>query len=302
MKFDNLNDIRVLIETARAGSLTGASYVLGVTPAAVSASLKKLEKKLDTRLFERTTRALRLTTQGQTLLDYASRAMDLMAEGEALLKSDSASISGLIRIAASTDLTRSVLLSWFDEFLALHPGLQIHVSVSDQIQDVTRDAVDVALRYGDLHDSQLMARKLCVARRVICASPEYIQRFGQPQIPADLKNHNCLSFLLANRRYLNWQFERDGQQVEVRVSGNRMTDDASIVHQWALAGVGITYKSELDLMHDIASGALVVLLPDWKGVALPLNAVLPSNRFITMRVRALVDFLEAKFSSTKSTK
>ena len=295
MKFDNLKDIRVLIETARAGSLTGASFALGVTPAAASAALKKLEKKLDARLFERTTRAMRLTAQGQILLDYASRAMDLMAEGEALLKTDSTALSGLVRIAASADLTRSILLPWLDDFMALHPGLQIHVSVSDQIQDVTRDAVDLALRYGDLNDSQLVARRLCTARRVVCASPDYIARFGQPQQPADLKNHNCLSFILANRRYLNWQFERDGQPTEVRVSGNRMTDDASITHQWALAGVGVAYKSELDLMHDIASGALVVMLPQWKGVKLPLNAVLPSNRFIAMRVKVLVDFLEAKF-------
>ncbi len=102
------------------------------------------------------------------------------------------------------------------------------------------------------------------------------------------------------RRYLSWRFECDGQWTEVRVDGDRSADDAALAHQGALAGVGITYKSELDLVHDLASGALVRLLPDWEGENYPLNAVLPSNRFLPARVRALVDFLAAKFETLRA--
>ncbi len=158
-----------------------------------------------------------------------------------------------------------------------------------------RDAVDLALRYGELADSRLVARPLAATRRVLCASPAYIAQRGMPLSPQDLLQHNCLTFHLNGRRYVSWRFERDGEWTEVRIDGDRGADDAALAHQWALAGAGLTYKSELDLVHDLASGALVRLLPEWDGERYPLNAILPSNRFLPARVRALVDFLAAKF-------
>lgn len=296
MKIENIEDVRVLVETARGGTLTAASRVLGVTPAAASAMLKRLEAQLGARLFERSTRAMRLTPQGQTLLDYATRALELLAEGEAQLAAEGGSLVGTLRVAAPSDLTRSVLLPWFDEFLAAHPGTQLALTVSDRVQDVMRDAVDLALRYGALSDSRLVARQLFSTRRVLCASPAYLARHPAPRAPQDLAAHNCLSFHLNGRRYVAWRFEKDGEWTEVRIAGDRGADDAAVAHQWALAGAGLVYKSELDLVHDIASGALVRLLPGWDGEHYPLNAILPSNRFVPRRVRALVDFLAEKFA------
>lgn len=297
MKTGNLEDLRVLVETARGGTLTAASKVLGVTPAAASAMLKRLEAQLGARLFERSTRAMRLTPQGQTLLDYATRALDLLAEGEAQLAIEGGSFVGTLRVAAPSDLTRSVLLPLFDEFLSLHPGVQLALSVNDRVQDVMRDAVDLALRYGGLSDSRLVARQLCTTRRVLCASPAYLLRRARPRAPQDLLQHNCLSFHLDGKRYLAWRFEKDGEWTEVHVNGDRGADDAAMAHQWALAGAGLVYKSDLDLVHDLASGALVRLLPDWDGEHYPLNAILPSNRFVPARVRALVDFLAARLAT-----
>lgn len=160
MKIENIEDVRVLVETARGGSLTAAARVLGVTPAAASAMLKRLEVQLGARLFERSTRAMRLTAQGQTLLDYATRALDLLEEGESQLAAESRSLVGEVRVAAPSDLTRSVLLPWFGEFLAAHPGVHLSLSVGDRVQDVLRDAIDLSLRYGELGDSRLVARQL----------------------------------------------------------------------------------------------------------------------------------------------
>lgn len=295
MKIENVADLRILVETARRGSLTAASRELDVTPAAASAMLKRLEALLGARLFERSTRAMRLTVQGQTLLDYATRALEMLEEGEAQLVDTGARLIGTLRVSVPSDLTRSVLLPWFDEFLALHPGVQLSLSISDRLVDVMRDAVDLALRYGELADSRLVARPLAATRRVLCASPAYIAQRGMPLSPQDLLQHNCLTFHLNGRRYVSWRFERDGEWTEVRIDGDRGADDAALAHQWALAGAGLTYKSELDLVHDLASGALVRLLPEWDGERYPLNAILPSNRFLPARVRALVDFLAAKF-------
>ncbi len=295
MKIENVADLRVLVETARRGSLTAASRELNVTPAAASAMLKRLEALLGARLFERSTRAMRLTVEGQMLLEYATRALELLEEGEAQLVDTGARLIGTLRVSVPSDLTRSVLLPWFDEFLALNLGVQLALSVSDRPADVMRDSVDLALRYGDLVDSRLVARPLASTRRVLCASPAYIARRGAPRVPEDLVKHNCLTFHLNGRRYVSWRFERGGEWTEVRIGGDRGADDAALAHQWALAGVGLTYKSELDLVHDLANGTLVRLLPEWEGERYPLNAILPSNRFLPARVRALVDFLAAKF-------
>ena len=286
----------MLVQTARGGTLTAAARALGMTPAAASAALKRLEAQVGARLFERSTRAMRLTPQGQTLLDYASRAFELLAEGESLVSADRGALVGTVRVAAPSDLTRRVLLPWFDEFLALHPGVQLALSVGDQPLDVMRDEVDVALRYGPLADSRLVARHLAEGRPVLCASPDYLRRHPALQVPQDLLQHNCLTFHRGRRRQRLWRFFRDGQWTDVRVDGDRTADDASLAREWALAGVGITFKSELDLRQDEASGALVRLLPEWDTEPYPLHALLPSGRFVPARVRALVDFLAERFS------
>jgi len=297
MKIENIADLQVLVHTARGGTLTAAASALGITPAAASATLKRLESQLGARLFERSTRAMRLTPQGQTLLDYAVRAFDLLAEGESLVLADRGALVGSVRVAAPSDLTRVTLLPWFDGFLDQHPGLQLALSVGDRPLDVTRDEVDVALRYGPLADSRLVARRLADARPVLCASPAYLMRHPAPRTPQDLLQHNCLTFHRGGRRQRLWRFCRNGHWAEVRVDVDRVVDDASLAREWAIAGRGITLKSELDLQRDVAAGALVRLLPDWDTEPYPLHALLPSGRFVPARVRALVDFLALRFEA-----
>jgi DNA-binding transcriptional LysR family regulator len=297
MRIENIADLQVLVHTARGGTLTAAAAALGITPAAASATLKRLESQLGARLFERSTRAMRLTPQGQTLLDYAVRAFELLAEGESLVQADRGALVGTVRVAAPSDLTRVALLPWLDDFLDLHPGLQLALSVGDRPLDVMRDEVDLALRYGPLADSRLVARRLADSRPALCASPAYLRRHPAPQTPHDLLQHNCLTFHRGGRRQRLWRFARQGHWTEVRVDGDRVVDDASLAREWVLAGHGITLKSELDLQRDVASGALVRLLPDWDTEPYPLHALLPSGRFVPARVRALVDFLALKFTS-----
>lgn len=295
MKIENIGDLRVLMQTARGGTLTAAARVLGITPAAASATLKRLESQLGTRLFERSTRAMRLTQQGQILLDYAQRAFELLDEGESQVAADRATLLGTLRVAAPSDLTRSVLLPLFDEFLSAHPGLQLRLSVADRVLDVLKDEVDVAIRYGALADSRLVARTLALARPVCSASPDYLRRHPAPRTPHDLVDHNCITFDRAGRRHRAWRFCRDGQWTEVRVDGDRSVDDASLAREWALAGHGVLLKSEIDQRRDLESGALVPLLEDWQTEPYPLHALLPSGRFVPNRVRALVDFLASRF-------
>ena len=297
MKIENPADLMVLVQTARGGSLSAAARALGITPAAASATLKRVEAQLGTRLFERSTRALRLTPQGQILLDYTVRAFELLDEGEAQVAADRATLVGTVRVAAPSDLSRTVLLPLFDAFMARHPGIHLQLSVADRVLDVMRDEVDVAIRYGALADSRLVARTLAVAHPVCSASPDYLRRHGAPRTPQDLAQHNCILFDRGGRRHRTWRFCRDGEWTQVRVDGDRHVDDASLAREWALAGRGIIFKTAIDLRRDLADGALVPLLADWQTEAYPLHALLPSGRFVPARVRALVDFLAASFSA-----
>ena len=297
MKIENIDDLRVLLQTARGGTLTAAARTLGITPAAASATLKRLEAQLGTRLFERSTRAMRLTSQGQILLDYAVRAFELLDEAESQVDADRATLVGTLRVAAPSDLTRNLLLPLLDEFMGANPGLQLRLSVGDRLLDVLRDEVDVAIRYGTLADSRLVARTLAVARPVLSASPDYLRRHPAPQTPQDLVQHNCITFDRGGRRHRAWRFCRDGQWTEVRVDGDRSVDDASLAREWAIAGFGLILKSEIDQRRDLDSGALVPLLTDWETEPYPLHAMLPSGRFVPNRVRVLVDFLAARFAA-----
>lgn len=306
MDIENTSELRLLIECARGGSLTAASKEMGITPAAASAMLKKLEARLGVRLAERSTRALRLTPAGERLRDYAQRALELIDEGLALITEGdepepgkgargAAALRGRIRLSSSSDLTRRIVLPLLDEFLDRHPGVDLQLSVGDALQDVVRDEVDLALRYGELADSRLVARKLYDGRRVLVASPEFLRRHGRPTHPSELTRFECIRFKIGDRLERDWRFwRRDSppvMPVDVTVQGRRTADDGGIAHQWALEGRGLTYKSELDIRDSLASGALVEAMPEWVGRPMPLHALMPSQRFLPLRVKALVDHL-----------
>jgi DNA-binding transcriptional LysR family regulator len=160
---------------------------------------------------------------------------------------------------------------------------------------VVRDEVDLAIRYGALADSRLVARLLTPARRIACAAPAYLRAHGTPAHPRELTQHQCLTFTVRNRRYVTWRFFESGSAIDVRVDGRRTVDDADIAHHWALQGHGIIYKSELDLKDSLTTGQLVRLFEGFEGEDIPLNAVMPSNRFVPARVRGVVEFLRGRF-------
>ncbi|CAN5823108.1 LysR family transcriptional regulator [soil metagenome] len=297
MKIENIEELQVLIQTSRGGSLTAAAAVLHCTPSAASAALKRLEARLQVRLFERSTRSMRLTQQGETLLSYAERALALLDEAATVVTEGNQDLRGAIRITAPSSLTRRVLLDWFDQFLLLHPAVELELSVSDSQQDLLRGQLDMAIRYGKLADSGLLARPLTMVHRIAVAAPIYLAAHGIPQHPLDLAEHQCLTYQLLGKRHVDWQFAAtNAAPFEIKVSGKRSADDADIAQQWCLAGHGVLYKSHIDLQADLMAGRLVHLFPDFNGGKVPLNAVLPSKRFVPERVRALVSYLQQEFS------
>jgi len=289
-------DIQLFVRTADLGSMSAAARELDATPAVASAGLKRLETELQTRLLVRSTRSLRLTPDGERYLDHARAMLAALQAGHDAIAQGRQVIAGRLTLALPSDLGRNALLPWLDAFQAAHPAISLQLHVSDRVADLWRQPVDVAIRYGDPEDSSLVAQPLALDnRRVLCASPEWIARHGRPETPDDLRRFNCLCFALADGLHDRWRFLHDGHEVSVRVAGDRICDDAELARRWAVAGVGIAYKSRLDVLPDLRAGRLEALLPEYLGETTPLYLVCPHRLMLTPAVTALRDMLLGKF-------
>jgi DNA-binding transcriptional LysR family regulator len=293
-----LLDLQIFVLTTEAGSLSAAARRLDLTPAAASAALRRLEVELGVPLLLRSTRRLRLTPQGELFLQHCRQALDLLDAASQTLRSGQDEVRGTLQISMPSDLGRHRLLPWLDAFQAQYPHVQLRVQLSDRIADVYRQTVDLAIRYGELPDSSLVALPLAPHnRRVLCASPDYLARVGAPASPSDLAQHNCLCYLLGDQVHESWHFERDGRALNVEVRGNRVADDGEAVRRWALAGQGIAYKSRLDVADDLYAGRLVPLCADWLGEPSPLSLMCADRRQLNPAVQRLRDFLALRLAA-----
>lgn len=290
----NTNDLTLFVRTADSSNITTAANQLGITPAAASAALKRLEKQLEVPLFIRSTRQLRITSEGERFLLYCRQALNALDEGKATLDSLRGKIAGEVRFSVSSDLGRNIVLPWLDEAMEQHPELSLQLDVGDNLSDFYMDRVDVALRYGEPRDSSLVAFQIASVNRVAFASPEYLQKHGSPERPEELRQHNCLLYRLGSRAYNVWEFQHEKDRFKVQVQGNRETNDADIVRRWAIAGQGIGYKSVLDIHRDLQSGAVVKLLEDYRSPPVGVWLICPSRKQVTPAVLMLRDMLRER--------
>lgn len=296
---DNLGDIRLFVEAANLGGLSAAGRKLGLSPAAASARLVKLEATLQTRLFERTTRQLRLTEEGRLYLLHCQQALQALDDAHAALQAGRSIVRGKVRIAATSDFGRHVLKGWLDEFNVQYPDVTFSVVLSDSLSNLVLDEIDLAIRFGVPPDSSLVARRLAPNRRVLCASPEYVATHGAPERPRDLERFACIVLATAAGLANDWQFTCRGE-VEtyiVPLANSRETNDGALAREWAVAGYGIAMKSVWDIGSDLRAGTLMILMPQWRSPDVPVHALYQRSRYMAPRVRALLDFLVERFSA-----
>lgn len=287
-----LQDLEIFVRTVDTGSLSATARSLDLTPAAASAALKRLEEELNAPLFVRSTRSLRLTREGEVFLAHCRPALAALRDAQLELASGRQQVRGMLQLAASSDFGRNLLLPWLEEFQQLHPGIQYRLHLADRVTNVYSDLVDAAFRQGEPPDSNMLALPLDLTnRRVLCASPAYLETHGTPDTPEALAKHSCLCFMLGEEVYDRWRFWRDGKEVTVRVGGGNITNDGDVVRRWALAGRGIAYKSGFDVADDLAQGRLVALCQDWQTEPSPLYMVLPGRRQLTPALRLLREFI-----------
>lgn len=292
LRFD---DLQLFVHAADLGSLSAAARVMDMSPAVASAALKRIEALLGARLLARSTRSLRLTAEGEGFLEYARTALASLDEGLRLLARGQDQVSGVLQLSAPSDFGRNLLLPWLDEFQREHPQLTVRLLLGDRIADLFRQPVDIALRYGEPEDSSLVALPVAPGnRRVLCASPDYLARKGEPRQLEQLLQHNCLLYMLGTRVHDHWQFNDGKRELGLTVSGNRFSDDADVVRLWAVAGQGIAYKSWLDVAGDVQSGRLKVLLPGLMCERAPLNLLCGHRAQLSKPVRLLRDMLSER--------
>lgn len=288
-------DLQLFVRAADLGSLSAAARVMDLSAAVASAALKRIEQHLGARLLARSTRSLRLTAEGEGFLEYARAALGSLEEGRRLLTSGQDQVSGVLQLSAPSDLGRNLLLPWLDAFQREHPELTVRLLLGDRIADLFKQPVDIALRYGEPEDSSLVALPVAPDNyRVLCASPEYLARHGEPHQLEQLAQHNCLLYMLGTRVHDRWCFHDGKREVSLTVSGDRFSDDADVVRRWAVAGAGIAYKSWLDVSTDVLAGRLKILLPHLQCERAPLNLLCAHRAQLSKPIKLLREMLKVR--------
>jgi DNA-binding transcriptional LysR family regulator len=293
---DRIEDIRLFLRVLDLGSISAAARTLDLSAAVASQRLKRLEEALGVRLLQRSTRQLKVTPEGAAL---AERGRPLIEDLEALtsdLRQSAEDVSGTLRITMPTAFGRQYISPLMPEFLARHPRLRLSIDLSDAMLDLVAEGFDLGLRIGTLEDSSLIAKRLTDNRRVLCASPDYLERRGTPGTPADLEQHDCLLMVGAKGPRDRWTLvSPDGSETTVRVRGPFESNMGEVVRDAVLAGLGISLHSTWHVCDDLKAGRLKVVLPDYRIPDSGIYAVMPQRRLMLPRVRAFIDFIAAKF-------
>ncbi|WP_165645991.1 LysR family transcriptional regulator [Bordetella bronchiseptica] len=284
------SDLRIFLAVASGGSLSAAARQLGIAPMQVSRRLVALEAELAARLFHRTTRSVSLTNEGEAFLPYANTMIETEDGARSALRPSSVKASGVLRMTAPSIFGQSIVLPLLPGLLKRHPELRVDLDLSDRVVDIVGQGLDLALRLAPLADSELVARKLTPNPRIICAAPDYLQRYGRPATLSDLHAHQCVLL----RAIPRWPFMVEGTLRYSRMNGRISTSSIEAVRTAAIQGLGLAMLTYWDVCKQLADGSLVAIeLADASMEELSVWAVAPTRRYVPARVRVMLEALEA---------
>jgi DNA-binding transcriptional LysR family regulator len=288
-------DLRFFTVLHAAGSLSAAARELGLTTGAVSKHLKQMETRAGVPLVNRTTRSMMLTPEGELYLQHAQRILGDIDRLADLLGNANQRLEGLLRVHASLGFGRSRVAPLISRFVSDHPHVSVQLQLADTPPALTDDSFDVCIRFGEPPDTRVVARRLAVHERLLCAAPDYLRRHGTPATPQDLARFNCLAIRQGDEAYGVWRlFARSapkptGETVKIR--SNLATNDGEIAVRWALEGRGILLRSEWDIRPFLDDGRLVQVLPDWHTANADIYAIYLQRHRMSARIRSFVDFI-----------
>lgn len=287
-------DVEVFSAIAENGSLSAAARRLGLAPMTVSRRLAALEGELGVRLFHRTTRAVSLTAEGETFLPFAATLLEASEGARVSLKSYAGTASGILKVTAPTVFGQSVIMPLIPALLGEHPALRVDLTLSDSIVDIVGLGIDVAIRIATLRDSALIARPLAPNRRVLCASPIYLERNGVPTTMDALLSHRRIG--LHGMPY--WPFMQSGEAVAMRAEGVFSANSVEAVRTACRQGLGVAMLTYWDIRDDLDAGTLhLVELEDVSPEQLFITAILPTRQHVPHRVKVFLQHLETVLNS-----
>ncbi len=286
-----LENMRVFVRVVELGSLSAAGRQVRMSPAVVSHRIQQLEQHLGVRLLNRTTRQVHTTEHGQTFYRHCLVVLDTVERAETSVATTSGVPSGSLRVTAPLGFGRRILAPLVPQFHELYPRVDIRLRLSDHLLDLLGEAVDVAIRMAEMRDSSFVLRKIADCRRVLCASPAYLEARGVPRAPEELMGHNCLLLRFPGSRQYQWALEGPDGPVKVPVRGSFDADDGDVLTQWAVDGRGIVMKPVWEVAAELRSGALLPVLPDHPPEPVMLAVLYPHRSFLPAKVRVFSDYL-----------
>lgn len=293
----DIQDMRIFARVAAVQNLSAVGTELGLTPGTISKRIQSLEDELSARLFDRTTRSIRITEEGAAFLGHVERILSEIEAARASVDDKVSKPKGRLKIAAPAGLGRRYVAPALCEFVRAFPEIDVHVDLHDRQVNLQEDGYDVAIRTGVLSDSSLIAKRLAPDRHVIVGSAAYLARTGRPIMPEDLVRHQCL--LLGETR--QWSFSIDGVERTVRVQGPLKSNSGELLCRAAVDGLGLIRASELEVLCELRSGKLVRVLPEFEvATNAALWALYPSAKHVLPRMRALLDFLGDWFRDARN--
>ena len=277
------------------GSLAAAAQELGVTPPSVSKRLAAIESRLRVRLLNRTTRRISLTPEGEIYLADGARLVTELEALEQRISGGNITAKGLLKVSATFGFGRRHITPQLSAFARQYPDVEVQLHLTDRPVNLVEQGLDADIRFGQLPDARLTARKIADNRRLVCASPTYLKKHGIPLVPRDLQNHQCILLRESDEIYGSWHFNSGSKQETVKVRGALSANDGECATTWALDGHGIVVRSEWDIAPYLRSGRLRVVLEEWELPTADIYIVFPTKNHLSAKTRALVDFMLKAF-------
>lgn len=290
---DRLKQIEAFVAVATRGSLSAAARAADVTPAIIGRRIDALEGRLGVKLLLRTTRRVTVTFEGQAFLEDCQKLLNDLANAEAAVSLGGLRAGGHLNLSAPAGFGRQHVAPLVGEFRRANPEVTVNLDLSDRLVDLINENIDCAIRIGELTDSSLVSVRLGEMRRMVVASPPYLVEHGVPRTPDDLARHNCLS--LGQQRGWVFRNPHSGEVDTLKVGGNFTCNDGAVLHEWALAGRGLAWRSLWEVGRDLKEGRLTSVLDAWQAPPMGIYAVFPQRRHLPLRVRLFIDLLKENY-------
>lgn len=286
-----IENMEVFVRVVDLGSLSAAGRHMRLSPAVVSHRLQQLEAHLGVRLLNRTTRQVQPTEQGAAFYEAAQEVLAAVAHAESVAADAGGTPRGSLRVTAPLGFARRVLAPLLPRFQARYPEIAVRLRLSDHLIDLLREAVDIAIRLAVLPDSSLVARKIALCPRLLCAAPNYLAARGAPARPEDLLDHDCLLLRFPGSQQFRWTLRTPDGPEPFAVAGQLDADDGDMLTEWALLGQGIVMKPAFEVAEHLRAGRLVPVLPAFPPEPVTLAVVYPHRRLLPAKVKAFADFM-----------